>query len=399
MKTRRPPFSWIGKIARFALVVPVVMALVVTTFAGAHAEDQLSISSAPAADGTIDKERSRFSYQADPGQSLTDEYFVQNSGTTPQAISVYATDAFNSEDGNYALLDTGEVPVDVGTWVTFDGGAQRVDLTLAPGETRILPFSVNVPADATPGDHAGGIVVSALTDSGQVKLDRRIATRLYVRVKGELQALMTIGSIQANYDPSWNPFGGTVNMVFTLTNNGNVSLGANTLSRVTGIFGIPFSGDNRVAIPELLPGTSRTVSLPIEGVGQWMLLTASVDLIGTIDEDAINPGPLPKAKRDVMIFATPWVLLALIVIVVVAFFALRGKRRRDRKRAEEWLEYAAAEAELAKDSAAASSSKDKPAAAKPAAAKPAAAKPAAAKPAAAKPAAAKPKAKPQDSDK
>jgi dihydroorotate dehydrogenase (fumarate) len=203
---------------------------------------------------------------------------------------------------------------------------------------------VNVPADATPGDHAGGIVVSAVTDSGQVKLDRRIATRLYVRVKGELQALMTLGSLSANYEPSWNPFGGRVNMVFTLTNSGNVSLGAKTASQVTGIFGIPFSSVSNLDVPELLPGTSRTVTIPIEGVGQWMFLSASVDLVGSIDDDAINPGPIPTAKRDVMIFATPWAAIGLLILGMILFFWLRAKRRRDAIRAQEWLEYAAATA-------------------------------------------------------
>jgi dihydroorotate dehydrogenase (fumarate) len=255
--------------------------------------------------------------------------------------------------------------------VTFAGGASRVDLTLGAGESRILDFSVNVPADATPGDHAGGIVVSALTDSGQVKLDRRIATRLYLRVKGELQALMTIGSIDATYDPSWNPFDGTVNLAFTLTNNGNVSLGADTVSRVTGLFGIPFSADNRVEIPELLPGTSRTVTLPISGVGQWLFLTTSVDLVGTIDEDAINPGPMPTAKRDALLFATPWFAIVLLIGSVLLFFALRSKRRRDAQRAQEWLEFAAAAAEEEAEKAKTQASK-KRAATKPTAKKQAA---------------------------
>jgi dihydroorotate dehydrogenase (fumarate) len=144
-------------------------------------------------------------------------------------------------------------------------------------------------------------------------------------------------------------------MTFTLTNTGNVSLGADTVSRITGIFGIPFSGDSRVAVPELLPGTSRTVSIPVEGVGQWMFLSASVDLVGTIDNDAINPGPLPTAKRDVMIFAMPWFAVVVLISGVAIYFGLRAKRRRDAVRAQEWLDFAAATAaaEVAAEAAAA----------------------------------------------
>ena len=143
----------------------------------ALADETLSISAAPASGGEIDETRSRFSYQLDPGQSVSDEYFIQNSGSVDQKIIVYATDAFNSENGDFALLDTAEAPTDVGTWIAFDGGVSRVEFTLQAGESKIVGFTLAVPAEASPGDHAGGIVVSAQSEAGQVTLDRRIATR------------------------------------------------------------------------------------------------------------------------------------------------------------------------------------------------------------------------------
>lgn len=339
-------------ITRHSHIRPIVVsAIVVALLSGvsgvvlasqtAFAEDQLSISSAPAADGSIDKERSRFSYQVQPGQSISDEYFVQNTGSAPQAVTIYGTDAYNSENGDYALLDSGVPAQDVGTWVSFEDGSSALSLTLQPGESRVIGFTVNVPADASPGDHAGGIVVSALSDSGQVKLDRRIATRLYLRVEGDVQALMTIGSIDASYEPSWNPFSGTVRLMFTITNNGNVSLGAKDVIQIVGLFGIPFSGLVRDEIPEMLPGTSRTVTIPVDGVGQWMFLTARIDLVATVDPDALTVASLPTAKRDVAFFAVPWGLMFSLVVILLIVVWRRRKKIRDEKRAEEWLAYAA----------------------------------------------------------
>jgi dihydroorotate dehydrogenase (fumarate) len=305
----------------------------------AFAEDTAGIAGAPSDGGKVDQTRSRFSYQVEPGQVINDEYLVSNSGSTAADLTVYATDAYNLENGDYGLLDSNLAPKDVGTWVTFDGGVQRLTLNLAPGESRAIPFTVSVPADASPGDHAGGMIISSLTDSGQVKLDRRIATRLYLRVKGDVTALMTVSSISASYAPSLNPFSGTVNITYTLTNNGNVSLGANSAAMVKGIFGIPLSGVTRNDIPELLPGTSRSMTVSVEGVGQWIYLNPSVSIAATVDDDAINPGPLPAADRDVPLFVPPFALLIIAALAGGIYFFVKWKRNRDYERAQAWLEF------------------------------------------------------------
>lgn len=329
----------------FAVVVAMVVSSVfVMSGSIAFAEEALSISSAPAADGTIDKKRSRFSFQIDPGQSVSDEYFVQNTGTVEQRVTIYATDAFNSEDGDFALLDTAETPTDVGAWVMFDGGVSRVDLTLAPGQSRVIGFTMTVPAEATPGDHVGGIVVSALSDSGQVAIDRRIATRLYARVKGDLLPMLAVSSIDAAYTGDFfNPFGGTTIITTTLSNTGNVSLGAKVVAGVNGLFGVPLAQFARLEVPELLPGTTRTYSFEVTGVGAWVYLNPYVKLVGTIDEDAINPGPMPTMERSVVLFVVPWHFLIALIVVGAVVVGMRARARSNEDRAAEWVAYAAAQ--------------------------------------------------------
>jgi dihydroorotate dehydrogenase (fumarate) len=320
---------------------------VMTAFSGslAIAEETLSISAAPAANGAIDESRSSFSFQLEPGQSVADEYFVQNSGNVDQTISVYATDAFNSENGDFALLDTSDAPTDVGSWITFDGGLPRVDFTLKAGQSKIVGFSLAVPAEASPGDHAGGIVVSAQSEAGQVTLDRRVATRLYARIKGELVAQLSIGSLEALYDGEFfNPFGGTATITATVSNTGNVSLGADVVAGVNGIFGIPIAQAPAIEVPELLPGTTRTYTFEVTGVGAWVYLNPYVKLVGTIDPDALDPGELPSLERGVTLFVVPWHFLLLLVIVGVLMIQLRSRARINEQREKEWVAYAAAQA-------------------------------------------------------
>lgn len=310
----------------------------------AAADDVDGIAASPAASGAADQTRSRYSYQVEPGQQISDEYYVQNSGTTAQSVTVYATDAFNSDDGSFALLNGDQAPSDAGSWVTFDGGASQVTIDLAPAESRVIPFTVTTPADASPGDHAGGIIVSAISESGEISLDRRVAVRLYMRVKGDLQPNLSVGSVAASYTPNINPFAGEVSVTLTVRNAGNVALGADTIANVRGLFGLPLSGDVNVEIPEMLPGTTRTVTMTVPGVGPWVLLSPHVSLTPKIDQGAINPGPLLRVERDTSLFVVPWVLFVLILLIAAVVVVMRLRRRANDRRAAAWLEYTEAEA-------------------------------------------------------
>jgi dihydroorotate dehydrogenase (fumarate) len=312
--------------------------------AGAWADDADGIAAAPAANGDVDQSRSRFSYQVAAGQQVADEYLVRNTGTTAQSVTVYATDAFNAEDGSFSLLEGDAEAVDAGRWVTFDGGVDTVQVTLEAGASQVIPFTLSIPADAVPGDHAGGIIVSAISPAGEVSVDRRVAIRLYARVQGDLQPGLTISSITSSYRGDLNPFAGETSLTISLQNTGNVSLGANTVARVRGIFGIPLSGLTKTEIPEMLPGSSRTVTVVVPGVGPWVYLNPQVALAATVAPDALEAGVLPAAERSSDMFVVPWALVILVLVAGLAWLFLRLSRTRDSARARAWIEYTEAEA-------------------------------------------------------
>jgi len=301
------------------------------------------ISGAPSDGASIDG-RSRFSYQVDPGQHLDDFYLVRNTGTTVQNMKIFSTDAFDTPRGEFSLLDTKASPRDSGSWVTFPNGSNSLTVPLAPGESKIVSFRLTVPADASPGDHAGGIVVSVATPQGNIVVDRRIATRLYVRVKGALQAALTVSSITSTYHLALNPFAGSTRVKFTVKNNGNVALGANLVASIKTYFGIGASGLQRTSVAELLPGSTRVVTVDVPGVAQLGYLNPHVSLVPTVDPDALNPGPLRDVERDTTLFVTPWWLLILLVIAAAIVVVVRIRRRLDGSRAAAWIEHTEAEA-------------------------------------------------------
>ncbi|CAN5165990.1 hypothetical protein BH09ACT6_BH09ACT6_25060 [soil metagenome] len=325
-----------------SLFVAVLMITFQAT-SSARADDTTGISGAPS-DGTGTDDRSRFSYQLSPGQHIDDFYQVKNVGTTQQTMKVFATDAYNTDDGSYGLLDTDATPTNAGNWVTFANGAKQLSIPLEPGATQIVPFSLDVPEDATPGDHAAGIVISVLTPEGQVLVDRRVATRLYARVEGDLQAALTISSISASYGAQFNPFDGAATVTYTIKNNGNVALGANTVVGVNTYLGIAAAGQVRTELKEMLPGSTRTVSVTVPGVAQLGYLNPYISLAPTIDPDALNPGPLTTVNRDTVLIAMPWWLVIILVIALIVFLFLRIRRKRDEKNALAWAAYTEAEA-------------------------------------------------------
>lgn len=319
------------------------LAFAVFAPAPAFADDSDGISGTPA-DANGPDGRSRLSYQAEPGQHIDDFYTVRNTGTTNQSFTVFATDAFNTDDGAYGLLDTDATPTDAGSWVAFEGGAIQLSVPLEPGASATVPFTVDVPADARPGDHAAGIVISSVSPDGEILVDKRVATRLYVRVPGDLKPNLTISNISADYASELNPFTGAVDVTFTVANNGNVALAARTQVGVNALFGIGAGDRVTGEIAELLPGAHRTLTVTVPDVGQWGYLNAVVKLVPTVDAEALNPGPLREVSRDSVVIAVPWILLALLVIAGLVMLGLRLRGKRDEKNARLWLEYTEAEA-------------------------------------------------------
>jgi dihydroorotate dehydrogenase (fumarate) len=156
--------------------------------------------------------------------------------------------------------------------------------------------------------------------------------------------LLAISSIDAQYvGDFFNPFGGTAIITTTLSNTGNVSLGADVVAGVNGVFGIPLAQFARLEVPELLPGTTRTYSFEVTGVGAWVYLNPYIKMSATIDEGAFDPGKLLTLERNVSLFVVPWHFLIALVLAGAVLIGMRARARSNEDRAAEWIAYAAAQ--------------------------------------------------------
>lgn len=117
--------------------------------------------------------RSYFVAVAAPGTTFRNSVRVVNTGKATGTAYLYAVDATTGKTSGAVYLDRTKPRRGVGSWVTLGEASVR----LGPGESRVVPVSVVVPANARHGDHLGGIVAenAALTQaSGRGALRIRV---------------------------------------------------------------------------------------------------------------------------------------------------------------------------------------------------------------------------------
>lgn len=286
-----------------------IVALLTAAGAGTAAADDTPWT-VHTADGEFGADRDNYSYALDPGGRLDDGLVVVNNGTTPLDLAVYAADAFTTTNG-LDLRTRDQKPTGVGAWV--HPGTSHV--TVQPGQSTDVPFTVSVPADATPGDHVGGIV-TALTQDGT---ERRVGLRIQLRVGGDLKPNLSVEDLDVRYS------GGDATLTYAIHNTGNAILAARQTASVSGPFGTWRTNAGRIAdSPPLLPGEKWRVSVPVHDVTPAVRLAGTVTLVPLLTDASGSTAPLSTVETTAHAWAIPWlVLLPLIalcglVAVVVA---------------------------------------------------------------------------------
>ncbi|MFT4259866.1 DUF916 domain-containing protein [Microbacterium sp.] len=264
-------------------------------------------------------DRAGYEYTLSPGETIADGIVVTNRGAEPVDLAVYAADGFTTEDGGFDLLPAGEASAKLGTWVTVsDGGS----VSVAPGASVTVPFTIAVPQNATPGDYGAGVVTS-LAVPGQnadgVSVDRRLGIRMSVRVDGELTPALAVGGVSVDWGGGLNLFSGDVDVAFTMKNTGNTTIGSVAGVTVAGPFGMLATDAADVAeAPELLPGETWTQRVTVPGFAALVLLTATATVIPASTDAAGTTASLAPVVASGTGWAVPWLLLALVVLVVAA---------------------------------------------------------------------------------
>ena len=302
-----------------------LLALVALPAAPAAAQTGQATFGVRPATATKPDERSAFTYSATPGARITDHVAVSNVSASPLTLKVYASDAFNTAEGGFDLLAGTRAPVDVGAWTTLSA----TEVTIPGRSVEIVPFTVEIPANATPGDHVGGVVASLATeatggDGQRVAIEQRVGARIYLRVSGALTPSLGIEDLTADYSGDF--FGrGQTRVSYTVRNTGNVRLAGAQQVTVSTPWGAEYAAEGEPVLSELLPGNTHLVTVVVPEVLPAGWLTATVRL-EPVAPPATEPGPIP-VEASTSTAAIPWLVVAVLGAALLLVLFLIWRRR------------------------------------------------------------------------
>lgn len=134
------------------------------------------------------------------GAGLRNEVRVANTGPAAGTVRLYTVDATTGQNSGAVYAGRDSAPQDTGAWVTLD----ETELTLGPGEERLVGFSVRAPEGTRPGEHLGGIAAEGVTPSVanagagvQITMQTRTVVGVLVNIPGPRVDKVVIENIQA----------------------------------------------------------------------------------------------------------------------------------------------------------------------------------------------------------
>ena len=287
----------------------------------------------------------RFEILGDPGQTLMGEITLFNERDIAETF-------YSSFESFEARGEGGEprfVPAQKGlpTWMKTES-----TITLEPGETKIVPFSIEVPQGADPGGHFAAIfwsnVPPAEIEEKQMVVGARIGTLILLRVSGEIReggGILEFGTKNKIYTHL------PISLFYRLANDGNNWLRPEGEVKISNIIGLQTAVlDANPVKGNVLPGSIRRFDIEWEAQDkiteggflatarhQWQnfalgpyraTLALRYNGTDTLSETEISEG----FKSTFWFFVIPWQLLIIIIIVLVilGFFGAKGLNKYNR---------------------------------------------------------------------
>lgn len=315
---------------RAAIAAVALSALLLSSAPAAHAADQsdgdVTWMVRPS-DGTGEDGRSWIELELDPGESVDEHLLVRNLSPSTVTFHLSAADGYFTDTGRFNMLTSDRESVDAGTWIDIQDTVE-----VPSGGDVIVPFTLTVPDNATPGDHPAGVAAAIRSGSdGEVGIESRVGFRVMTRVTGELAPSLA-AEASGSYSGSWNPFdAGRLDVDYAVENTGNTRLSVAPQITVSALFGLVSFTTAGESIVEIAPGESRsaTVSFP----SAWPLFVYSADVVAaaTAVPDELAAGDVVPVEASSLVVAMPWPQLVTLAIALLLLWLLwRDRRRRER---------------------------------------------------------------------
>jgi hypothetical protein len=113
-----------------------------------------------------------------PGASSTQMVHVSNPHDKAALVKLRGVDVFTGASMGFGFTAVTESVHADGGWVSVPTS----ELTLGPGESRDVPFTINVPADARPGQHFAGVAIyTPVTTPNVTQPNGKVAVQMVIQ--------------------------------------------------------------------------------------------------------------------------------------------------------------------------------------------------------------------------
>lgn len=270
----------------------------------------------------------------DAGESAVEHMEVRNLGSTDAVFGLQAADGYFTETGRFNMLPRSEESTGAGTWIDIPD-----EIRVPAGGSAIVPFTIRVPGNATPGDHPAGVAAGVLSrgsDAGgnAVGVESRIGFRVMVRVTGELTPAVAV-TASGSYQGSASPIDpGRVSVEYTIRNDGNARLQVAPTAVASPLLGdaVEAAGE---PIADIAPGETRTGTIVLRGV--WPTGVVNVAVTATAATVPESDAAVAPVSAEIPVTAIPWPQLAVLLGAATLIMLLVLSRRSRRRRLDEML--------------------------------------------------------------
>lgn len=204
---------------------------------------------------------------ADPGQVLRQDITLTNISNAEQTYYLISRDISGVTDSNTPIFaDPGAeiTGFELSSWLEY----RTEPITLAPGASEMITITVNVPQDATPGSHFGGVFISVeppkLREVG-AGIGYEVGVIVSIRISGDAIESARIREFSSDRLIYGSPI---VNFVTRVENPGNVLIRPVGPLEINNMFG------RRVGVLTVndslggvFPGATRAFNSKWEGEG------------------------------------------------------------------------------------------------------------------------------------
>jgi hypothetical protein len=288
----------------------------------ASADEGGGWSITPYSTGEAGKARVFFQFDTAAGTLVEDSFWLVNKNKEPLSLQLYPADAFNNDQGDFAVETAAQPKDQVGSWIAIKSDP----VVTVPPETAVrIGFVMQVPGATAPGDYAGAVVAAPVAGPRDpatgttLQVGNALGARVYLNVAGAASPALEVTDIDLS--TGRNLLGvetGPATLTYTIKNTGNLRLSPTSTVDVTGLFGRELATIDERRLANLLPGEQVTITEELDALPPLDRAVATITL--TTEQITVT--------ADEAVFIGPWLLIAAALVLAIALTIWRRARAR-----------------------------------------------------------------------